>query len=324
VIVKESVMKLARMLRRAFHSTSNPTPEECRLEAERAAGLLDDLDSAGLVSLAYQLVLGRGVDPVGFRDYVAQLESGHLNRAAFISSLVHSAEFRAHSLPAPFDAVHSSRLQLVAQLPRAEILVDLGGTCLGRPEGALVAMGYPYRFRSLTIVDLPPEQRHPRYADQAVTYADPIPTSQGPVRYLYTSMVDLAAIPTATVDLVYAGQALEHVTRADAHCVCREVCRILRPGAWFCLDTPNRTVTRLQFPSHYIDPDHRYEYTARELAALLTLNGLHIREAKGLCLMQDSVRRGKFREEELRGHAGIYDDPENCYLLYYKCQSATF
>jgi SAM-dependent methyltransferase len=314
------------MLRRTRVPATNPGAEQCQREGERAAALLADLDSAGLVSLAYQLILGRAVDPVGLRDYVAQLESGHLDPAALVSSLVHSAEFRSHSLPATFDAVHSSRLQLVAQLPRADILVDLGGTCLGRPEGALVAMGYPYPFHSLTVVDLPPEQRHPRYTDQAVTYPDPIPTRLGSVRYLYTSMVDLSAIATGTVDLVYAGQSLEHVARADADRVCLEVGRILKPGGWFCLDTPNRVVTRLQFPRRYIDPDHQYEYTPAELSSLLAANGLEVCEAKGLCLMQDSVRRGKFQEEELRRHAGIYDDLASCYLLYYKCQNtlATF
>jgi hypothetical protein len=92
------------------------------------------------------------------------------------------------------------------------------------------------------------------------------------------------------------------------------------PGCFFCLDTPNRAVTRLRCPHGFIDPDHKYEYTHRELAVLLEASGLIIREAKGLYLMQQSGSSRKFNEMELRRNAGIYDDLENCYLLYYKCQ----
>src|SRR5262249_24621463 len=126
-----------------------------------------------------------------------------------------------------------------------------------------------------------------------------------------------------SVDLVYSGQSIEHVTRDEAAQVCCEAWRILKPDGLFCLDTPNRALTRIQSPRRYINPDHKYEYTHAEMSALLKKSGFTIEEAKGLVLLRESAQRGKFLEREFRKHEGIYDDIENCYLLYYRCRKAT-
>ncbi len=95
--------------------------------------------------------------------------------------------------------------------------------------------------------------------------------------------------------------------------------RILRPGGHFCFDTPNRNVSRLGFPNYIVD-DHRYEYTHQEMTDLLEQNGYAIREAKGITLMDRSLREGRFITEEAMGRDRLYDDIEECFLLYYKAQ----
>src|SRR5438445_210082 len=82
----------------------------------------------------------------------------------------------------------------------------------------------------------------------------------GPIRYPYQSMTDLTGIDSGTVDLVYSGQSIEHVTEADGDVVLREVARVLRVGGWFAVDTPNGRATRAQ-QADFIDPDHEVEYT---------------------------------------------------------------
>ena len=60
-----------------------------------------------------------------------------------------------------------------------------------------------------------------------------------------------------------------------------EVRRVLRPGGYLGLDTPNARVTRLQ-QDEFIDPDHEHEYTDAEMRAKLTAAGFEVDGAWGL------------------------------------------
>jgi len=278
---------------------------------------LANLSSAEFADLAYQMLLNRRIDPGGQQAYVPLLDSGQMSRYQLIVTLINSTEFKA---PQISETLHRSRLQLVRQLPKADVIVDLGGSCAGRPEGALVVMGYPHRFKSLTIVEPPREERHVIYSDHCGEYRDVIRSRSGPVNYLFTSMTNLSAIAPGTVDLVYSGESIEHVTREDAQTTLKQVRRILKPGGLFCLDTPNRAVTKLQCPTEYINSDHKYEYTHAELSTLLKKSGFVIREAKGLCLAEQSVKGGTFLPDECIRNEGIFENIGASYLLYYECQ----
>jgi SAM-dependent methyltransferase len=227
-----------------------------------------------------------------------------------------SPEFRARRF---LSVLHQARVQMIKLLPKADVIVDLGGACEGRKEGALVGYGYPHAFRSLSIVDLPPELRHEIYAGTG-QFHDEIRTPNGPVRYVYSSMADLRAFADESVDLVFAGCTIEHVTRDDADRVCRETLRILKPGGQFCLDTNNRVLSALQTSGGMANPDHEYEYTVPELAALLRGHGFVIREIKGLVRFAQSITQGYFRLEEGIEDPFLYDDAESCYLMYFRCQ----
>src|SRR5690606_1286415 len=106
---------------------------------------------------------------------------------------------------------------------------------------------------------------------------------------------------------------------ADGERVCREVFRILRPGGWFCLDTPNARVCRIQ-QAAFIDPDHEIEYTHEQLSALLERTGFVLREAQGLNLAASAVERGLFVEREVALMTGMFAAIRDCYLLAYVCQ----
>jgi hypothetical protein len=317
---KELRMKLARRLLSRVKRLHNP-----RMLGRGAPGIgpslanssLAHLSSAEFADLAYQMLLNRHMDPGGRQAYVPLLDRGHMSRYQFIVTLINSNEFKA---PQISETLHRSRLQLVRQLPRADVIVDLGGSCAARPEGALVVMGYPHRFKSLTIVEPPREERHAIYSDHCGEYREVIQSRCGPVRYLFTSMTDLSAIAQGSADLVYSGESIEHVTREEAKTTFKEVLRILKPGGSFCLDTPNRAVTSLQCPTEYINPDHKYEYTHVELSTLLRKSGFEIREAKGLCLAEQSVKGGTFLPDECIRNEGIFDNIAASYLLYYECK----
>lgn len=294
--------------------TRNPAFEAIKPEVDLSS-------EEEFVRLTYQVILNRQAAPQELAFNAAHIRAGKTTRGHLLYTLYNSHEFKEKSWGGMdfWLAQHRARLLVAAQLPKAERIVDLGGSSEGNPCGALVVYGYPYFFKSLSIVELPRELRHELYTEICGEYTEVIQTPQGPVNYVYASMSDLSAFEDGTVDLVYAGQSIEHVPVEEAKTVLREVHRVLRPGGHFCFDTPNRRVTILQFPNYVVD-DHKYEYTHPEMTALLEGHGFAVREAKGMVLMDRSVREGRFDEKEVMGRDRLYDDIENCFLLYYKAQ----
>ena len=182
-------------------------------------------------------------------------------------------------------------------------------------------MGYPYSFDSLLIIEPPPLMRHEMYKD-IPDLLDKVETDRGTVQYMYTSMADLSAIADHSVDLVFSGETIEHVSTEDCRKTLREVRRVLKNDGCFCFDTPNRTVTEIQMPSNYINPDHKIEYRHHEMMDLLNEASLKVVEVKGITYMPKTHHSKVFHEEEMRDNIGMYADYESCYMLYYKCVRA--
>ena len=288
------------------------------LRRERVLPSFGDLPDEHAVRLVYQILLGREPDPSGWNDFVGRLGRGELTKDGLVEEIRGSEEFRFHRRFTELArSVHMSRCDFVQSLPRAGRIVDLGGTNLWSDEGALVHMGYPYDFEELVIVDLPPDERHPIYRTGG--NVDAVVSPRGPVRYLYQSMTDLAGIDDGTIDLVYSGQSIEHVSEKEADAVLEEVNRVLRPGGWLAVDTPNARATRLQQPE-FIDPDHEVEYTHAELTAKLATAGFEVVEAKGLNYLGRSLAAGAFDPAEAAGNTGLFAEIEDCYILAYLCQ----
>ncbi len=280
-------------------------------------------EAAMLVWAGFRSALGRGPNPDEERMYGSALTAGRLSPSEFLSELTKSSEYKsqtAASLRHPLHALHAARVMMVKGLPQADTIVDLGGGADDTPLGAMVVMGYPYRFDTLTIVEPPRTDRHDLYKNLAP--GDPIEydTGRGVVQYLYTSMADLSAIPSGSVDLVFSGESIEHVSRDDCERVLAETRRVLKPTGRFCFDTPNRAVTRVQVGDDlFINPDHKYEYTHAEMLGLLARHGFALEEQKGISWCP-SAAEGRFDLGEIVANVGVYDDIENCYLLYYRCR----
>lgn len=282
-----------------------------------------ELSDERLVRMAYNVLLRREPDPSGAARFLAGLASGELEREDVLDHLRWSPEF-AHHVPVRGSqlghSLHLSRSEFITGLPEAQRILDLGGSSSYSEWGAMVVMGYPYPFESLTVVDLPPDDRHEiyRWDHQPTALESP----NGPVRYAYHSMTDLSRYADASFDLVYSGQTIEHVTPAEADHVLAEIHRVLRPGGFVAVDTPNARACRAQ-QSEFIDPDHKVEYTHAEMVAKLEGAGFVIREAKGLNYLGRSLAAGRFSAEETAANAGIYAAPEDCYLLAYLAHKGT-
>jgi ubiquinone/menaquinone biosynthesis C-methylase UbiE len=280
------------------------------------SGLLEDLPARELHRGLFHVLFGR--DPAPDDPFVAELEHGTKNPRQLMEWLIHSAEWSHSAAMTEFGpSLHYGRGVFIRSLPKARRILDIGGVALGVPNGALVLMGYPYKFKEIVIVDLPSEDRHELYQDdQRLTSVD---VAGGRVSYRYHSMTDLSSYPSASFDMVYSGQSIEHITRAQAEQVLAEARRVLKPGGILALDTPNAKLTRLQQEA-FIDPDHKYEYTHAELAAMLRGHGFVIERAMGINYGGESVARGVFDPTELTTKRGVFDDIENCYLLAYVCR----
>lgn len=288
-----------------------------------AAGLqLGGHEAAKLVWTAFRTALHRDPVPAEERAYVSALVGGQLSPADFLTELTRSSEYRAGrpEYPSWQHALHAARVQLVKSLPRAEVIVDLGGGASQDPAGALVLMGYPYAFRTLTVVEPPTDDRHDIYKDVAPGDVRTHDTGRGVVNYLYTSMADLSAIASGSVDMVFSGESVEHVTPEDFERVLAETRRVLKPTGWFCFDTPNRAVTRVHVGDDlFVNPDHKHEYTHAEMTELLTRHGFEVAEQKGITWCP-AAATGHFSTDDVVAHAGLYDAIEECYLLYYRCR----
>jgi hypothetical protein len=273
---------------------------------------------ARYVTSAYNNLLLRDPDPEGLRHFVGKLASGEITRAQFLETLRGSEEFRFHvRFTDLLNSLHLSRCDFVRSLPRARRILDLGGAHQSSDQGAFVALGYPYEFEELVIVDLPPEERHDLYRHGGM--AGRVDTPLGPVTYRNHSMADFSGFADAEFDLVYCGQAIEHVPPDVGDAVVAGALRVLEPGGFFALDTPNGRICRLQQPG-MINPDHDVEYTHAQLAAKLEDAGFEVLEARGLNYCGGAAARGTFSMKEAAANQGVYWAIEDCYLLAYVCR----
>jgi len=288
-----------------------------RIGGHRAELHVDRLPAEQVVRLAFELLLRREPDSAALDHYRERMERGELTRVGLVDVLLSSTEYR-HSVS--FDdllaSMHVSRSHFVRGLPPARRILDLGGTDQADDRGALVSLGYPYRFDRLVVVDLPPDERHALYRRST---PGRLQCELGPIEYAYHSMADLSPYEEESFDLVYSGQSIEHVTEPEARAVLAGALRVLVPGGWLCLDTPNGPLWRLHSPE-LVNPDHKVEYGHDQLRAMILAAGFEIVEAKGLNYAGPAAEEGRFDPLVAARNVGVFARPEACLHLAYVCR----
>jgi SAM-dependent methyltransferase len=280
-----------------------------------------------LADATHRVLLQRSVDPEERETWTGQLQRGEINLTGFIWQLLCSSEFQdLHpdwSLPRDpsrvWQALHKARCLLVQnELPTAHTVVDLGGASTESLSGGLLWMGYPHPVREVTIIDLPLSKRMgvDTYRYAASESADWMKAGCTRVRYIHTSMTDMSALAEESVDMVWAGQSIEHISKAEADRVYAEAMRVLKLEGHFCLDTVNRALTRLQYPLGYLHREHKHEYRMPELVKYVLEAGFNVRRVLGICPMPRSAQSGRFYPQEILDHVELSEDAETAYFFY--------
>lgn len=225
-----------------------------------------------------------------------------------------SEKFRRKALEDHLNHIHQARVKMVSQLlPKGQTILDLGGA-----NCPVYKMGYPHQFMKLYLIDLPPENRHEMYKEVVI---DPN-CDGGEVVIKYGDMTELHDFAEESVDFVWSGQSIEHVTPEAGERMCKAVFRVLKKGGAFCLDTPNRMVTEIHIRGagvEFIHPEHCIEYRPNELKDLLTRSGFEVKKSLGICEMKNTVATGEFCYEDFVLGEAITADVNRGYIQFFHC-----
>jgi SAM-dependent methyltransferase len=210
-------------------------------------------------------------------------------------------------------AHHRARLRIIQEeLPYAERILDLGGSAGGIPEGGLLHCGYPHPPKEVVIIDLPPEFQHEEYRESSLK-REPSPAyifqGRTQVHTVYTSMADLSMFEDSSVDLAWSGQSIEHVSETDAVQTIRETYRVLKPGGFFCLDTPNWQISKLLTRIGYLHPEHKLEYDPEQLEKMIKAAGFQVECVRAVSPLPLSAQLGRFFRAEAYYATDLGDDP---------------
>lgn len=138
----------------------------------------------------------------------------------------------------------------------------------------------------------------------------------------YGDMTELGAFPDETVDFVWSGQSIEHVSPDDGIKMCQAAFRVLKHGGAFCLDTPNRRITEIHthgIGGGFIHPEHCIEYYPDHLKQVLVNAGFEVKHVYGICEMPNTVATRSFCYADFINGKQLTDEVNQAYIQYFHC-----
>jgi SAM-dependent methyltransferase len=103
--------------------------------------------------------------------------------------------------------------------------------------------------------------------------------------WIADSIQEMKGVQDRDVDLIFAGQVVEHLWPLEFAGLLSEAHRVLRPGGRLVMDSPNREITTVLRWSHR---EHTIEYTTSEIVELVELAGFDIVSIRGLWLCRSN------------------------------------
>lgn len=139
------------------------------------------------------------------------------------------------------------------------------------------------------------------------------------VTWIANTADQMVDVPTASIDLVFAGQTVEHLWAHELVGFLVEAHRVLRPGGYLVVDSPNRLVTEYLYWSH---GGHTIEISAAEMNELLALAGFVTLSTAGLwsCVVDGEIVGLEHRIDEpavlVERIVHGQDHPDDCFVWW--------
>lgn len=282
----------------------------------RATRLAPTPSEEAYVRMAYLVLLRREIDSSGLNAWREIIASGRFTQQNVIDTLLSSEEYLSRFGIDVISILHRSRQEWIRTVPAARRVLDIGGSSTNDPRGALIELGYPHRPEQLHILDLPPEKQYwgkPKY-DQSVPHR----FDWGEVRFFHggaEDMQNIQGLQDERYDMIFLGQAIEHVWPDALPGMLAWIRNHLAPGGRLVFDTPNRLLTIIQCPDSLIDPDHKYEYSPTELERVVVKAGFEVTKKIGMVHLPVQAASGKYDPKEFAKAQLVSPDVDACYLF---------
>lgn len=104
------------------------------------------------------------------------------------------------------------------------------------------------------------------------------------ITWIANSVGNMTDVNTESIDTLFSGQNIEHLSSDDMASFLCEASRVLKKDGLLIIDSPNRSVTQ---HLGYIQPEHTLELTVDEISMLLYAAGFYIDDVRGIWLVID-------------------------------------
>ncbi len=166
--------------------------------------------------------------------------------------------------------LHALRTQELRKIPTdAKVILSAG--CAGRKYFDWINQSHPGITRHFGI-------------EAYLAKPDDLPNE---VIWLPDNLSNMKSVANNEVDLVFAGQTVEHLWPDEFAGFLCEAYRVLKPAGLFVLDSPNRFITQA---INWYHPEHTMELLTNEIIELVTLAGFSDILIKGIWLCYDSSK----------------------------------
>ncbi|WP_424357761.1 class I SAM-dependent methyltransferase [Methanocella sp. MCL-LM] len=160
-----------------------------------------------------------------------------------------------------YEFLHECRTTCLRNMPAARSVLSIGASGLWYFEW--FHKNYPHSVMTHTGIDISPcPEGLPVFA-----------------RWIQHDGSDLSMIPAGSIDLIFAGQFIEHISWEQQYQFLVEANRVLASGGFLVIDSPNYPVANRYGIKHQ---DHVSELSYLQMSEALKLSGFSLTESRGI------------------------------------------